>query len=82
MKIDITRPDSSLTVTMQMTEREAMVLRTIFRKIGGDTDGPRSVIQSIEHALRDQSIGYYNIDDGSIYLPDFWATLSVNQDGD
>jgi hypothetical protein len=83
MNIKITQPDTPLTLTLTLSKREAMALRTIMRNIGGTTTGPRSVAYGIENAFRDQGIGYYydNVE-GNSYFPDKWDDLVANEDND
>ncbi len=77
MEIKITQPAAPLTLTLTLSEREAMVLRTVFRNIGGSKLGPRSVTDDIETALREQGIGCYDDNaTGNIYFPHKWSDLS------
>ncbi len=83
MNIKITRPNAPVKITLDMTAREAMVLRSIMRNIAGTIHGPRSVADQLEHALREQGINYYESGiSGSIYFPRHWADLHDSEDGD
>ena len=86
MSVKITRPDSPVTITMDLSYREAMLLRSIMRNIGGMARGPRGLADEIEGALREEGIYYYDPTlsgfSGSLILPNDWNDLVPNGDED
>lgn len=75
----IPEPKPPRSVTIQLTEREAQVLATIFGRIGGAPEGPRGVAQDIQLGLTEAGIfGDGRLYDeprtykGSIYLVSDW----------
>lgn len=69
--------------TLILTRKEAAVLRTIMRKISGNSvrGGPRVCTDQINADLQEMDIGYYDYDpehknaNRSINLPDGWNAM-------
>lgn len=63
-------------LTLELSPKEAALLRTIFRKISGSSNGPRYVTQAINDGLREKGIGYYtDINVEPIHFPDDWGDV-------
>jgi hypothetical protein len=86
MEIKIEQPVTQITLTLDLSAREAMVLRTICRNIGGQVRGPRSVTEEIEDALMEAGISYYDPImsgiNGCIIFPSDWSDLAPTEDED
>lgn len=74
MKTEVLMPTGPITLTLEMTKEEAMVLNSIMRNISGSSNGARGVADSIQHALAQKGIGSYRVG-GDIYFPNTWAEL-------
>lgn len=66
-------PAKSITLTLELNEREARVLCTVMGKVCGKPEGPRGLITQIFDTL--DNAGYYafGLGSGQINLPDDYS---------
>lgn len=75
-----TRPAGDLVVTLHLSRREATVLRSIFRNLGGSMSGPRGMTDAINRHLADQGVPAFNLCDrecGGLTLPNSWTDKAL-----
>lgn len=59
--------------TIELTDEEARVLRSVLRSIGGSPEGPRSVIANLDAAMAASGVvTMYSHLKGSTDLPNNW----------
>jgi cell division septation protein DedD len=76
-------PAAQLTLTLSLSEKEAMVLRAIFSSVTGRPQGPRGVANQIDDVLENMGVLCAAINANNvIHLPDSWDDVMPNCEDD